>query len=157
MNTPEPAGPPPTRTSCHAAVPASVRPTTAFHALPHLPPVPPVALGLSALQATRHCGFKIWVLQYLFIFSVLFTMLALSLPIEGTDWAAQLAGWGATDWCLLALLGSLVYVGSNFAIQVRGPERMHARADRAGFELHCCSRTKATPTRMGGREHGHAS
>ncbi|KAL4440433.1 hypothetical protein ABPG75_003434 [Micractinium tetrahymenae] len=77
---------------------------------------------LCVIQATRHCGFKIWVLQYQFIFSVLFTMLTLSLPIEGTDWAAQLAGWGATDWCLLALLGSVVYVGSNFRCRRVGRE-----------------------------------
>ena len=69
------------------------------------------------VQATRHVGFSIWSTQYLFTGSVLGLTLVLTLALDGSGWAAQLGSWTAGDWAVLCVLGSVVYVGSNFSMQ----------------------------------------
>lgn len=44
-------------------------------------------------------------------------MLPLTLAVDGTDWAAQFATWGAVDWVVLALTASVVCCGANWCIQ----------------------------------------
>lgn len=44
-------------------------------------------------------------------------LLCLSLPINGTNWGKDLGGWSAADWSVLALLGSVINVGSNLTMQ----------------------------------------
>lgn len=78
--------------------------------LPWCTPPPPV-------QATRHLGFNPWHLQYVFITVTLVLLLALSLPINGTNWGEALAGWTATDWSVLAVLGSVINIGTNLTMQ----------------------------------------
>lgn len=71
----------------------------------------------SPLQATRHLGFNPWHLQYVFITVTLVLLLALSLPINGTNWGEDLAGWTAADWSVLAVLGSVINIGTNLTMQ----------------------------------------
>ncbi len=70
------------------------------------------------LQATRHLGFNALSLQYSNIAATIPLLLALSLPIDGTDWAAQLDCWGTLDWVVLMLLSTVVFIGSGLALQV---------------------------------------
>lgn len=49
--------------------------------------------------------------------ATLVLLLCLSLPINGTNWGEDLGGWSAADWSVLALLGSVINVGSNLTMQ----------------------------------------
>ncbi|KAI7835570.1 hypothetical protein COHA_010531 [Chlorella ohadii] len=69
------------------------------------------------LSATRHLGFSPWNCQYLYMGVTLVLLLCLSLPVNGTHWAADLSGWSAADWSVLALLGSVINVGTNLTMQ----------------------------------------
>ena len=44
-------------------------------------------------------------------------MLAISLPVDGVGWAAQLGTWNAGDWCVLVALGA-TFVACGLAMQV---------------------------------------
>lgn len=75
------------------------------------------------LQATRHLGLKSEHLNHAFFLTGCALFAALSLPINGADWAAQLGPWSGGDWCILLALGTVCYLGSAAAVQVcgRGP------------------------------------
>lgn len=73
-----------------------------------------------ALQATHHLGLKAERLNHTFMLSGIVLFTALSLPIDGTDWAAQFGPWTAGDWLVLCTLGSVCYVYSATAMQVSG-------------------------------------
>lgn len=80
---------------------------------PSLPVIPPPT------QATRHMGFTIQELQYWYLAVACVLLTAITLPLDGTDWGVMAAYWSAADWLVLALLGSVVFVGLAFALQVR--------------------------------------
>lgn len=99
-------------------------------------------------QATRHLGFSAVQTQYLYISATLVVMLAISLPLDGTEWVTQLEPWSAGDWLVLVSCGSVVYVGSSVAMQVRqlcGMQRAEGhclagqrRRDGAAARRHRC-------------------
>ena len=62
-------------------------------------------------------------------------LLALSLPIEGADWAGQFAGWDASSWAVLVLTGAVVCVGLNYLLIVRPPP---AAASLPVSQAACC-------------------
>ncbi|KAL4425701.1 hypothetical protein ABPG75_009717 [Micractinium tetrahymenae] len=69
-----------------------------------------------SLQASRRLGFTSPLLQCCtFVFSIL-VLVALSLPLEGADWAGQFAGWDASSWAVLVLTGAVVCVGVNYLL-----------------------------------------
>lgn len=110
------------------------------------PPPPGPARGLPAAQATRHMGIRITTLQYASLCASMPVLAAVSLPLDGTDWAAQLGAWGTADWCVLVVLGSVVFLGLAFALQVnwRGPGTVGELGGRAALTcslklpLSCC-------------------
>lgn len=57
-------------------------------------------------------------MQFCFLPLTALALVPLSLPIDGTDWSSNFAGWSARWWAALVLNGSLVYLGGNFALQV---------------------------------------
>ncbi|KAI7846420.1 hypothetical protein COHA_000130 [Chlorella ohadii] len=74
-------------------------------------------LCLVLMQATRHMGFTIQELQYWYLAVACVLLTAITLPLDGTDWGVMAAYWSAADWLVLALLGSVVFVGLAFALQ----------------------------------------
>lgn len=64
-------------------------------------------------------GFTIQELQYWYLCAACVLLTAITLPLDGTDWGVMAASWTAVDWLVLALLGSVVFVGLAFALQVR--------------------------------------
>ena len=48
-------------------------------------------------------------LQYLYLTLTIVVALPLTLPIDGTDWAAQFGGWSGGDWAWLVCGGTVVY------------------------------------------------
>jgi hypothetical protein len=83
-----------------------------------LPPLTCPRLSMLLLQATRHMGFTALHLQHYMCITSILLFTCLSLPVDGTDWAAQFAGWGAPDWASLVSLGSAAYLGSGTLMQV---------------------------------------
>lgn len=81
---------------------------------PHLHPPP-----TSPLQATRHFGFSPLTLQHCMNVASVLIFTALSLPIDGADWAANFVGWGSADWLSLVSLSTACYLGSGMCMQVR--------------------------------------
>ncbi len=75
------------------------------------------SLFLAASQATRHLGFSSNNLQHTFLTFSIAVFLALSLPVDGTDWHAQFKNWTAGDWLILAFQSSIAYVGSAAVMQ----------------------------------------
>lgn len=57
-------------------------------------------------------------LQFCYLPLTILALLPLSLPIDGGNWSANFQGWGAGWWAVLAVNGSVVYLGGNFALQV---------------------------------------
>ncbi|EFN59597.1 hypothetical protein CHLNCDRAFT_132986 [Chlorella variabilis] len=72
------------------------------------------------LQACRHMGFTALRLQHYMNLASILLYLPLTLPINGTAWGAQFAGWGATDWAALVSLATVAYMGSGVFMQARG-------------------------------------
>lgn len=64
-------------------------------------------------------GYSATHLQHYFLTFSALVFLALSLPINGTDWKEQFGGWTAGQWLILAFESSIAYVGSAAAMQVR--------------------------------------
>lgn len=48
-------------------------------------------------------------LQYVYLSLTIAVALPLTLPIDGTDWAAQFGGWSGGDWAWLVCGGTVVY------------------------------------------------
>lgn len=48
-------------------------------------------------------------LQYAYLSLTILVALPLTLPIDGTDWAAQFGGWSGGDWAWLVCGGTVVY------------------------------------------------
>ena len=66
-------------------------------------------------------------------------LLCLSLPINGTNWREDLGGWSAADWSVLALLGSVINVGTNLTMQRERRGRAAAAAAGADTDARCSS------------------
>ncbi|KAI7838425.1 hypothetical protein COHA_007797 [Chlorella ohadii] len=70
------------------------------------------------LQAFRRLKFTGKMLQYVYLSLTIAVALPLTLPIDGTDWAAQFGGWSGGDWAWLVCGGTVVYaVGQNYLLQ----------------------------------------
>ncbi|PRW61466.1 hypothetical protein C2E21_0666 [Chlorella sorokiniana] len=69
------------------------------------------------LQAFRRLKFTGKMLQYIYLSLTIVVALPLTLPIDGTDWAAQFGGWSGGDWAWLVCGGTVVYVGQNYLLQ----------------------------------------
>ncbi len=52
-------------------------------------------------------------LQYAYLSLTIVVALPLTLPIDGTDWAAQFGGWSGGDWAWLVCGGTVVYGESS--------------------------------------------
>ena len=65
-------------------------------------------------------GFTALRLQHYMNLASILLYLPLTLPINGTAWGAQFAGWGATDWAALVSLATVAYMGSGVFMQARG-------------------------------------
>ena len=85
-----------------------------------------------AAQATRHLGLKSEQLNHAFFIAGCLLFAALSLPIDGADWAAQLGPWTAGDWLILLALGSVCYLGSAAAVQVPAVQAVQMAALSCG-------------------------
>jgi hypothetical protein len=70
------------------------------------------------LQACRHMGFTALQLQHSMNCASVLFYLPLTLPVDGTAWGAQFAGWSAADWAALLGLSTVAYMGSGVFMQV---------------------------------------
>lgn len=70
------------------------------------------------LQACRHLGFTAVTLQHSMNCASVLFYLPLTLPLDGTAWGTQFAGWGAADWAALLALSTVAYMGSGIFMQV---------------------------------------
>lgn len=94
-------------------------------------------------SALPHCV-PIQELQYWYLSVACLLLTAITLPLDGTDWGVM-AAWTPADWLVLVLLGSIVFVGLAFALQVsKGPSGT-AVADLATAALLWCLRNDALP------------
>jgi hypothetical protein len=64
-------------------------------------------------------GFSSARIQYYFMIASIIVLVPISLPLEGTDWAADMAPWNASDWVVLTALGTVVCIGAGILIQVQ--------------------------------------
>lgn len=68
---------------------------------------PPTSHQLSTSPTCPHAHLPALIdLQYMHFCVSIPLLTALSLPLDDTDWAAQLGGWDAVDWGVLSVLGS---------------------------------------------------
>lgn len=117
---------PPPLPALPAALPPRAPESCALDAPESLPPPAP-------LQAIRHTGVTGMGLAYMATIVNIVVLAAVSLPLDGTDWAAQISAapsmgpWSAVDWTALAALGSLLNIGVPLAFTVR-----HRRGGIAG-------------------------